>query len=394
MLAEFRGRWIAFLVVFVVKVCADQLVLVQSVFRHGDRTPEGRYPTDPYKESFWPASYGELTTVGMQQQLTQGLKLRARYQVEENFLPKDYKDFNIYVRSSDVNRTLMSAYSQLEGFFSASSNTYPSENAVWPGRYTPVPVHTVDILTDNLMIASLPCARRTQLQQARAKNAQYQAFIAQQRPLLNTIAQNGGFNGTSSSFDPYKAFTDFYSSISVETIYNLQLPDWVTPALWLEFTYGNYRSNEFLAGEAGFGVPEDPELLSLGGGTLLQTLISNMDLAISGSSKVRYRMFSGHETTLGALLRTLGAKEALLGLPLSDYAAVLLFELWKSTTNYKDYYYIRMVYSANDHSPFKTVTQLIKGCSGASNCDLNAFKSRSEPYFPKGGNMTYACVTQ
>ena len=44
-------------------VRGDQLVLVQSLFRHGDRTPTGTYPTDPYQEDFWPISWGQLTTV-------------------------------------------------------------------------------------------------------------------------------------------------------------------------------------------------------------------------------------------------------------------------------------------------------------------------------------------
>lgn len=46
-----------------------QLVLVQIVFRHGDRTPVGVYPTDPNNASVWKkfGGLGQLTQRGMQQ---------------------------------------------------------------------------------------------------------------------------------------------------------------------------------------------------------------------------------------------------------------------------------------------------------------------------------------
>lgn len=34
-----------------------------QLYRHGDRTPVGRYKNDPYNETSWPVPYGQLTNV-------------------------------------------------------------------------------------------------------------------------------------------------------------------------------------------------------------------------------------------------------------------------------------------------------------------------------------------
>lgn len=39
--------------------------MVVQVFRHGDRSPIRRFPTDQYHESDWPQGYGQLSIVSM-----------------------------------------------------------------------------------------------------------------------------------------------------------------------------------------------------------------------------------------------------------------------------------------------------------------------------------------
>ena len=51
------------------------------------------------------------------------------------------------MRSTDVDRTLMSAVSHLAALYSQSQGTYPN-NPKWPTKWSPVPVHTVDHSTD------------------------------------------------------------------------------------------------------------------------------------------------------------------------------------------------------------------------------------------------------
>lgn len=85
-----------------------------------------------------------------------GQKLRYRYQ---DFVSTRYVDnevshilrlynfyFWIYVRSTDVNRTLMSAVANMVGFYPRNSGVadedYP-DVVGWPTGFTFVPIHTV-----------------------------------------------------------------------------------------------------------------------------------------------------------------------------------------------------------------------------------------------------------
>ncbi|KJH47685.1 hypothetical protein DICVIV_06209 [Dictyocaulus viviparus] len=101
-----------------------------SVWRHGDRAPVGTYPTDIHQESAWPNGWGELTEMGMRQQYALGKVLRKRYiDIEEPFINKQYNSKQVYIRSTDVNRTLVSAYANLAGMFRSgeAGKDYPAQ---------------------------------------------------------------------------------------------------------------------------------------------------------------------------------------------------------------------------------------------------------------------------
>ncbi|XP_056681600.1 testicular acid phosphatase isoform X7 [Monodelphis domestica] len=113
------------------------LAFVALVYRHGDRAPLDSYPTDPHRDgALWPEGPGQLTQEGVRQQLELGSFLRARY---GHFLSPRYRREELYVRSTDYDRTLQSAQANLAGLFPGSPLS--------PG-WMPVPVHTVPAAQD------------------------------------------------------------------------------------------------------------------------------------------------------------------------------------------------------------------------------------------------------
>ena len=129
-----------------------------QLFRHGDRTPIATFPTDPYREADWPngwvdpppslliliptvwSRFGQLTTAGIEQHHRLGRYLRSRY---GSLLNSNYTASEILVRSTDYDRTLMSAQSNLIGL-------YPVNNATAEDRVPiqPIPIHTVPMNED------------------------------------------------------------------------------------------------------------------------------------------------------------------------------------------------------------------------------------------------------
>ena len=102
--------------------------MVQVIARHGQRSPRYILPNDDL--SVWPKGIGpgELTPAGAKQMETVGHDLRTKYVDELKLFHSTYQRQDVYVRSSDVDRCLMSAHSLLHGLF--------------PTGPTP-PIHTV-----------------------------------------------------------------------------------------------------------------------------------------------------------------------------------------------------------------------------------------------------------
>ena len=81
-----------------------------SMFRHG-----ARYYLNQYYD--WDTFYwGELSAVGMRQHQKFGEMLRKDY-IDRHVVPDIYNESEVQIYSTDRNRTLMSALSQLYGMY-------------------------------------------------------------------------------------------------------------------------------------------------------------------------------------------------------------------------------------------------------------------------------------
>uniref|UniRef100_A0A914QZH4 Uncharacterized protein n=1 Tax=Panagrolaimus davidi TaxID=227884 RepID=A0A914QZH4_9BILA len=208
--------------------------------------------------------------------------------------------------------------------------------------------------------------------------------MSQHEPLLRTISQKTGIN--TNDFNTFSHVEKFYSGTKIEKDNNLKLPTWITDSLWEQFINGKFREDDYLSGNADFGWPENVELITLKGGVLLKTLIDNMDLVLAGKTKKKFFMYSAHDTTLSALLRTLEAKHEILGIHAPDYAATVILELWEADNNVP---FIRLRYIPNAASQVQHITKFIKGCGGGDDCSLTDFKKRSEKFL--GTHIHHLC---
>ena len=75
------------------------------------------------------------------------------------YLCLPYSEKVIYVRSTDVDRTLMSAESNLAGLYPPKGNQVWNKDIPWQ----PIPVHTVELEADSLLSSHSKCPRMTEL---------------------------------------------------------------------------------------------------------------------------------------------------------------------------------------------------------------------------------------
>jgi hypothetical protein len=125
-------------------VAEDKLVFAMDVIRHGDRTPIAELPNSTYT---WPQGIGRLTEEGMQQEYNLGVKMRAKYVGLYHLLPARYTDETMYVRSTNVDRALMSAQSLLYGLYPLGVGA-----ATLPSAFQPIPIHTIKKEEETLLI--------------------------------------------------------------------------------------------------------------------------------------------------------------------------------------------------------------------------------------------------
>ena len=108
-----------------------------EIFRHGARTPYSGMTSD-FKDCFNQQWIGlkELTGVGLRQHFLVGYRNRIKYVNETGLIKPEYDPREVYIISTDSNRTIMSANAQIQGLYPPGTGPklYPNqtEKAVPP----------------------------------------------------------------------------------------------------------------------------------------------------------------------------------------------------------------------------------------------------------------------
>jgi len=331
------------------------LETVVVLYRHGDRTPVQPYPLDPYKDrSNWPVGFGQLTPRGKMMQLNLGKFLRKRY---GDILSDQYDENAIYVRSSDVDRTLMSAMSNLAGLYPPKKDQIWNPDLLWQ----PIPVHTVPLDEDNIIGNHAECPRLERLIDKVGDQPEIRKVIAENQWVFNYLTKHTGKN-ISSLWD----IDYIFDTLFIESVYNKPLPNWTTTVYPdkmkhmkdLSFKLSTYTD----------------EMKRLRGGPIIQNILDHFNDYIAGKHQRKMLMYSGHDTTLSGLLNSLGMFEPPIGPP---YASAILIELKKSTDG--DQYFVTFSYrNETDRDPYD-----LNLFSCPIDCPLMTFVKNTEGLRPK-----------
>lgn len=281
-----------------VETFKTKIELVQILFRHGDRTPVMTYPNDLYNGSTWHkfGGYGQLTQTGMRQHYEFGKFLREHY---ANFLNKFYNKENVRVISTDFDRTLMSAYSLLNGLFT------PVDFQVWKPntKWQPVPVHTTAKDSDNIFYGA-QCPRLKQLKKQIERTNEYLETNKRYQDIFNIVDKNSGCGWKSGCAhmnldDEWKIADNLF----VEKTNGLKLPDWVLPV---------YDRLIHSLGWGFYFMFRLPEMARLQSGGILRDMRKNFENKVNkeneeavNSFQDQLHLYSGHDTYVAALSRLL-----------------------------------------------------------------------------------------
>ena len=115
---SFKFFIIAFFIILKLSKEERELRWAFELFRHGARTPYSGM-TEDFKDCFGQQWNGlkELTGVGLRQHFLVGYRNRIRYMEENNLISPIYDPREVYLISTDSNRTIMSANAQVQGLY-------------------------------------------------------------------------------------------------------------------------------------------------------------------------------------------------------------------------------------------------------------------------------------
>ncbi|XP_077050861.1 lysosomal acid phosphatase-like [Siphateles boraxobius] len=337
------------------------LKFVTVLYRHGDRSPIKAYPTDPYQESDWPQGFGQLSQEGIKQHYELGQFLKKRYR---GFLSEDYKHHEIFIRSTDLDRTLMSAQANLAGLFPLNS----SEEIIPGLKWQPIPVHTVPKAKDCLLSFPLrDCPRYTQLMNETEKSDIFLNMTDTYKACIETVRNKTGLKTVSIG-----SVWIVYDTLFCEAIHGKKPPPWVTSDPHMMEKLKELKDFSY---QIMFGVYERKEKCRLQGGLLLNQIIQSLLTTADPDTKQQVKMmvYSAHDTTIVALQEALDVFNGLQ----PPYASCHLIELHQEENGS---FSVEMFYR-NDSTVSELYAQSLPNCS--QRCPLPEFVNLTRDVIPQ-----------
>ncbi|KAJ8982224.1 hypothetical protein NQ317_013526 [Molorchus minor] len=339
---------------FVVNVKSDdsELVSVAVLFRHGDKTPTTSFPNDPYFNiSYWPMGLGQLTKKGKLRQYQLGKWLRNRY---SNFLPEEYVSKDVYVRSTDVDRTLMSAAANLAGLYP------PTDSETWNKdlRWHPIPIHTVPKGEDQVLYMETECTKFTRLYNAQYNGSFFEDVNKKYADFYKQVSNLTGWD-----IDDVHFFAQLQSALYVYSNHNSSyLPDWYDSL--------DKEKMAYLAGLNYVRYTFTQELKRLGAGPFFDYLTGHFDRMVEDAEAgPKILMLSGHESTVAAALNVMGVFDY----KAPEFASSVIWELRKTSLGV---FYVNVFYKKNSSMEVPEKLEL-EACS--FDCFYESYKKGLQP---------------
>lgn len=336
------------------------------IFRHGDRTPVEPYPTDPWRnQSLWPVKFGELTNIGKMQHYEFGKFLRQRY---SHLLSSDFDPSQIYVRSTDVDRTLMSAQANLAGLYPPSGNSVWNSDLMWQ----PIPVHTVPAADDEVLAMEKPCPA---YDKEYAKLTSSKDFVERLNKYQSLMEYLSAYTGM--KVKTYYDIEEIYNVLYIESLYNFTLPKW---------TESVYPDKMREPSCYSFTTPTGTPLLSrLKVGPVLKDISTHLVKAMNaeGGKHRKLQMYSAHDLNIGSVLHALGLYDG----NCPCYTSAVFFEL--IIDNSTSTHYVKISYR-NSTEIVEPVVLDIPYCG--TKCPVDRFMKLYENII--NVNWDYECGTQ
>lgn len=339
------------------------LKLVHVFFRHGSRIPDEHelYRSHERYEYYKQIGFGRLTNAGKLKSYELGKALRNRY---NDFLGEDFESDTVFIKSTDFERTKMTALLVLAGLFP------PSEKDKWNDKlnWIPIPFTYDKRGTDYDMgkpYKYCPVYQR-ELQRI-LKTDEVKAVIKRYNKTFQLAMNNTG--------KMYRTLRDVFllhQLIHVEQTMNVTLPSWAVEA---------FPDLRRLAIAQCYYENANTLMKRLNGGRRLAKTVENMKRNIQDTIQPKKKIFlySGHDFTVIDLLYSLDLYKP----HFPNFNAAICVELHQELTTGMHFVKILHLKDVFDEPELL----VIPGCEDM--CEFNKFVETISQHLPV--NYTKEC---
>ncbi|CAG9333657.1 unnamed protein product [Blepharisma stoltei] len=330
------------LLLFLLAFVESTLLSSVTVFRHGARSPVNRFSWDT---GYWPRGLGELTLEGMIQEYNLGLKLKDRYlssgcEFDINNISKE-----IYVRSSDSKRAIMSAQFFMMGFLSSES-LYPEvlfESLAFPSKYvlgdekfnlyvielpnthTKVKVYSIKKKLDHMLVgwSSKVCPRLKEIFYEVWQTEEYKQKVLEYN--LGTKLEMRDSFDTDVSLEKSWEYAD---TIQCELFHGYELPKNTNYDLYWKIHGLHNYTNSYAFNKEG---------ASLVSSKFFKELLEKFNWKINNDFREKFGFYFAHDATLVGFLKFLNIWDG----NNPDFGAYITFELHQENNEN----YVKILYN-------------------------------------------------
>jgi hypothetical protein len=327
-------------------VAQEKLIFAVTLIRHGDRTPVHNIAASPCD---WTPGLGELTPLGINQEYLLGESLRTRYVDQLRLLPPKYQFNSIYARSTNYNRTIMSAQSFLCGLYPPGTGPLLDDGRpALPAACQPIPIRTVFKEQDRLLLGQDRIEKRID------EMVHSYVFTSAEWQKMN-VSCAGKFDRWSRIFGvKIGNLMDLVppgDNVHVRLLKGVPLPAGLTESEAHEIVklFQWAMAQGYKPRKISLLITED----------FMQDVIGHMQKAVEGKEEYKYIVYSGHDSTILPVMSALGAP--LEATP--PYASNVSFELYRD----KDNYTVKVRYNGKDIA--------LPGGGGKTACTLEQFRT-------------------
>ena len=327
-----------------------ELLFVQLLHRHGDRTPIHAYPPSHLWDDY-PLPPGSLTSIGWAQHNAVGRALQQRYMRDEPLLsPYQYRPHSLVVRSTEVERCIQSVTALLSALYPPQLNHSAATDAAEANHRTTLtpypPVSVMPMPLDYLLQSTDKCPAYSITYPA--TQAASDAVIHAEHPtLMADLTRLTGIPGSQTGDSVALHVSWTADNLLCEQAHNLSYSAELTAMSDMLYNLSRYVNFHRFVGAA------TERRGSIGDTLLRDTMVSvlskiRVDLAENDTSlpacradngltleqcwedpyvEQRLRIYSAHDTTIVALLASLHLLNATSPQLLPEYATVVSLEL-------------------------------------------------------------------